>query len=180
MRSGNRKFPTFFALTTSLTKPAKKVPFFKLNHLLPVITPHTHWGRYGTHLFYLLFELFIAEWHVLSWEFILTHWVAALSPWRIKSSGVRESTFIIPRGDEDVKGGTEIFSGIKGEALNVLDILKGGSKLFKILVQQGPGVFTPTIVNRIDGLETPPYCEMQLKNHVKFKLKFWHIQVKFA
>jgi hypothetical protein len=29
-------------------------------------------------------------------------------------------------GDEDVKGGTEIFSGIKGGALKVLDILKGG------------------------------------------------------
>ena len=28
-------------------------------------------------------------------------------------------------GDEDVKGGTEIFSGIKGGALKVLDILKG-------------------------------------------------------
>jgi hypothetical protein len=29
---------------------------------------------------------------------------------------IRESTFIMPRGgrDEDVKGGTEIFSGIKG------------------------------------------------------------------
>ena len=79
------------------------------------------------------------------------------------------STFIMPRGggDEDVKGGqwdTEIFSGIKGGALKVLDILKGGgSKRFKVLVQQGPGVFTPTIVNRIDGLETPPYCEIQAK-----------------
>ena len=62
-------------------------------------------------------------------------------------------------------GGTEIFSGIKGGALKVLDILKGegGSKLFKVLIQQGPGVFTPTIVNRIDGLETPPYCEIQAK-----------------
>jgi hypothetical protein len=30
------------------------------------------------------------------------------------------------RGDEDVKGGTEIFFGIKGGALKVLDILKGG------------------------------------------------------
>ena len=39
----------------------------------------------------------------------------------------------------------------------------GGSKLFNVLVQQGPGVFTPTIVNRIDGLETPPYCEIQAK-----------------
>ena len=37
-----------------------------------------------------------------------------------------------------------------GGALKVLDILKGGgSKLFKVLVQQG--VFTPTIVNRIDS-----------------------------
>jgi hypothetical protein len=32
----------------------------------------------------------------------------------------------MPGGDEDVKGGTEIFSGIKGGALKVLDILKGG------------------------------------------------------
>ena len=42
---------------------------------------------------------------------------------------IRESTFIMQRGgDEDVKGGggTEIFSGIKGGALKVLDILKGG------------------------------------------------------
>jgi hypothetical protein len=31
----------------------------------------------------------------------------------------------------------------------------GGYKRFKVLVQQGPGVFTPTIINRIDGLETP-------------------------
>jgi hypothetical protein len=30
----------------SLTKPAKKVPFLKLNHLTPVInTPHTHWSQ---------------------------------------------------------------------------------------------------------------------------------------
>jgi hypothetical protein len=57
-------------------------------------------------------------------------------------------------GDEDVKGGTKIFSGIKGGALKVLDILKGGSKLFKVLVQQVPGVSTPTIVNRIHDLET--------------------------
>ena len=66
-------------------------------------------------------------------------------------SPIRESTFIMPRGrgDEDVKGGggTEIFSGIKGGALKVLDILKGGGyKLFKVP--------TPTIINRIDGLET--------------------------
>ena len=40
-------------------------------------------------------------------------------------------------------GGTEMFSGIKGGARKVLDILKGGGyKLFKVLVQQGPGVFT--------------------------------------
>ena len=30
----------------------------------------------------------------------------------------------------------------------------GGFKLFKVLVQQEPGVLTPTVVNRIDGLET--------------------------
>ena len=47
-------------------------------------------------------------------------------------------------GDEDVKGGTEIFPGIKEGALKVLDIQKGGYKLFKVLVQQGPGVSTPT------------------------------------
>jgi hypothetical protein len=34
-----------------------------------------------------------------------------------------------------------------GGAMKVLNILMGGgSKLFKVLVQQGPGVFTPTIV----------------------------------
>jgi hypothetical protein len=45
---------------------------------------------------------------------------------------LRESTFIMSRGGggEDVKGGTEIFSGIKGGALKVLDVLKGGSKSF--------------------------------------------------
>jgi hypothetical protein len=41
---------------------------------------------------------------------------------------VRESTFIMPRGGgmKMLRGGTEIFSGIKGGALKVLDILKGG------------------------------------------------------
>jgi hypothetical protein len=73
----------------------------------------------------------------------------------------RESTFIMPRGeDEDVKagggggpgggggggggGGTEIYSGIKGAGS---ESSEGGYKRFKVLVQQGPGVFTPTIVN---------------------------------
>jgi hypothetical protein len=62
----------------------------------------------------------------------------------------------MPRGgDEDVKGGApKYFLALKGGALKILNILKGCSKLFKVLVQQGPGVFTPTIVNRIDGLET--------------------------
>jgi hypothetical protein len=62
-----------------------------------------------------------------------------------------------------LRGAPKYFLALKGGALNVLDILKGGSKLFKVLVQQGPGVFTTTIVNRIDGLEIPPYCEMQAK-----------------
>ena len=68
-------------------------------------------------------------------------------------------------GDEDVKGGTEIFSGIKGGLLEVLDILKGGGgyKLFKVLVQQGPGVFTPAIVIRIDGLETQTREFLEIK-----------------
>jgi ribose 5-phosphate isomerase len=46
------------------------------------------------------------------------------------------------------RGGHRNISGIKGGggALKVLDILMGGSKHFKVLVQQGPGVFTPTIV----------------------------------
>ena len=39
-------------------------------------------------------------------------------------------------------GGTEIFSGIKGGALKVRDILKGGYRPFKVLVQKGPGVFS--------------------------------------
>jgi hypothetical protein len=76
----------------------------------------------------------------------------------------RENTFIMPRGGgmKMLRGGGHrniLFysiykiSGIKGEALKVLDILKGGggSKLFKVLVQQGPGMFTPTIVNRWFG-----------------------------
>ena len=36
-------------------------------------------------------------------------------------------------GMKMLRGGTEIFSGLKGGALKVLDILKGGSKLFKVL-----------------------------------------------
>ena len=45
-----------------------------------------------------------------------------------------------------LRGGVPIiFFGIRGGALKVLDIPKGGGyKLFKVLVQQGPGVFTPT------------------------------------
>ena len=44
---------------------------------------------------------------------------------------VRESTFIMPRGGmKMLRGGTEIFSGIKGGALKVLDILKGGALNF--------------------------------------------------
>jgi hypothetical protein len=63
-----------------------------------------------------------------------------------------------------LRGGTEIYSGIKGGGLWKFSIYwRGGSKLFNVLVQQGPGVFTPTIVNRIDGLETPSYCEIQAK-----------------
>ena len=56
-----------------------------------------------------------------------------------------------------LRGAPKYFLALKG-ALKVLDILKVGGgrgyKLFKVLVQQGPGVFTLTIVNRIDGLET--------------------------
>ena len=70
-----------------------------------------------------------------------------------------------------LRGGTEIFSGIKGGGSESSRYTEGGgSKLFKGLVQQGPGVFTPTIVNRIDGLETPPT--------VKFRQKSCEIQVK--
>jgi hypothetical protein len=51
---------------------------------------------------------------------------------------------------------TEIFSGIKGgggsESSQYTE--GGGYKLFKVLVQQGPGVFTPTVFNRIYGLKT--------------------------
>ena len=69
---------------------------------------------------------------------------------------LRKSTFIMPRGDEDFKGGgTEIFSGIKrGGSESSRNSEGGGYELFKVLLQQGPEVFTPTIVNRIDGLET--------------------------
>jgi hypothetical protein len=41
--------------------------------------------------------------------------------------------------------GTEIYSGIKGAGS---ESSEGGYKRFKVLVQQGPGVFTPTIVNK--------------------------------
>jgi hypothetical protein len=47
-----------------------------------------------------------------------------------------QSTFIMPReggggggGMKMLRGGTEIFSGIKGGAQKVLDILKGGGGL---------------------------------------------------
>ena len=65
----------------------------------------------------------------------------------------------MPRGggDKNVRGGTEIFSGIKGGGGAQSSRCTeggGGSKLFKVLIQQGPGAFTPTIVNIIDGLET--------------------------
>jgi hypothetical protein len=44
-------------------------------------------------------------------------------------------------------GAPKYFLALKGEALKVLDILKGGGyKLFKVLVQQRPGVLTHTIV----------------------------------
>jgi hypothetical protein len=62
---------------------------------------------------------------------------------------LRESTFIMPRG-----GGTEMFSGIKGRLWKFSIYWSGGYKLFKVLVQQGPGVFTPTLFNRIEGLGT--------------------------
>jgi hypothetical protein len=53
-------------------------------------------------------------------------------------------------GDEDVKGGGhQYFPALKGvggsESSRYTDG-GGGSKRFKVLVQQGPGVFTPTIV----------------------------------
>jgi hypothetical protein len=74
------------------------------------------------------------------------------------SSKIRESTFIMPRGGgggKMLRGAPKYFLALKGGALKVLNILKGGGyKRFKVLVQQGPGVFTPTVVNIIDGLET--------------------------
>jgi hypothetical protein len=57
-----------------------------------------------------------------------------------------------------LRGAPKYFPALKvgGGALKVLDILKGGGyKLFKVLVQQGPGVFTPTIVNRMNNIM---YC----------------------
>jgi hypothetical protein len=52
-----------------------------------------------------------------------------------------------------LRGAPKYFLALKGGALKVLGILKGGSKLFKVLVQQGPGVFTPTIVNIIGKIQ---------------------------
>jgi hypothetical protein len=63
-----------------------------------------------------------------------------------------------------LRGAPKYFLALKGEGSESSRYTEGGgSKLFKVLVQQGPGLFTPTIVNRIDGLETPPYCEIQAK-----------------
>ena len=47
-------------------------------------------------------------------------------------ASIRESTFIMPRGGgmKMLRGATEIFSGIKGGALKVLDILRGGGLNF--------------------------------------------------
>ena len=54
-----------------------------------------------------------------------------------------------------LRGAPKYFLALKGGGSeNSRYTEEGGSKLFKVLVQQGPGVFTPTIVNRIDGLET--------------------------
>jgi hypothetical protein len=39
---------------------------------------------------------------------------------------IRESTFIMPRGDEDVKGAPKYFLALK-EALKILDIPKRGA-----------------------------------------------------
>jgi hypothetical protein len=69
-------------------------------------------------------------------------------------STIRESTFIVPGGGvKMLRGALKYFLALKGGALNVLDIVKGGSNLFKVLVQQGPGVFTPTIVNIIGKIQ---------------------------
>jgi hypothetical protein len=62
-----------------------------------------------------------------------------------------------------LRGAPKSFLALKGGSESSRYTEGGGSKLFNVLVQQGPGVFTPTIVNRIDGLETPPYCEIQAK-----------------
>jgi hypothetical protein len=57
-------------------------------------------------------------------------------------------------GDEDVKGGApKYFLALKGGSESSRYTKGGGYKLFKVLIQQGPGVFIPTIVNIIDGLE---------------------------
>jgi hypothetical protein len=49
----------------------------------------------------------------------------------VLTAKLRESTFIMLRGGgmKMLRGGTEIFSDIKGGALKVLDILKGGGGL---------------------------------------------------
>jgi hypothetical protein len=52
-----------------------------------------------------------------------------------------------------LRGAPKYFLALKGGALKVLGILKGGSKLFKVLLQQGPGVFIPTIVNIIGKIQ---------------------------
>ena len=61
---------------------------------------------------------------------------------------LRESTFIMPRGVmKMLRGAPKYFLALKGgsESSRYTEG-GGGSKLFKVLVQQGPGVFTPTIV----------------------------------
>ena len=55
-----------------------------------------------------------------------------------------------------LRGVLKYFLSLKGgsESSRYTEGGGGGYKLFKDLVQQEPGVFTPTIVNRIEGFET--------------------------
>jgi hypothetical protein len=55
-----------------------------------------------------------------------------------------------------LRGGTEIFSGIKGGALKVLDILKGEALNFSTF-------WSSRGVHSHHNLETTPYCEIQAK-----------------
>ena len=63
---------------------------------------------------------------------------------------IRESTFIMPRGDEDIKGGApKYFPALKGGGS--IYWRGGGYKIFNVLVQQGPECSLPLSRNLVSA-----------------------------